>query len=55
LEVGTVTVNGWGLINANTPFGGLKQSGFGRELGEEALDEWSTIKVVKQLLPDSLE
>ncbi|KAJ4508609.1 hypothetical protein HRR83_005701 [Exophiala dermatitidis] len=50
LEVGTVTVNSWGLINANTPFGGVKQSGFGRDLGREALDEWTTVKTVKHVL-----
>lgn len=50
LEVGTVTVNCWGMLNANTPFGGVKQSGFGRDLGREGLEEWTTTKTVKYLL-----
>ncbi|EJP66827.1 Aldehyde dehydrogenase [Beauveria bassiana] len=47
LESGQVTVNCWGMLHANTPFGGVKQSGFGRDMGEEALDGWLTTKVVK--------
>ncbi|KPI36520.1 Aldehyde dehydrogenase [Cyphellophora attinorum] len=47
LESGQVTVNAWGLLSANMPFGGYKQSGFGRDGGEEALAEWTTIKAVK--------
>lgn len=47
LETGQVTVNCWGALHANTPFGGVKQSGFGRDMGEEALDSWLATKVVK--------
>lgn len=47
LESGQVTVNCWGMLHANTPFGGVKQSGFGRDMGEEALDAWLTTKTVK--------
>jgi len=47
IEAGQVTVNIWGTVNANTPFGGVKESGFGREMGKEALDEWTIPKVVK--------
>ncbi|EGX88431.1 aldehyde dehydrogenase, putative [Cordyceps militaris CM01] len=47
LESGQVTVNCWGTLHANTPFGGVKQSGFGRDMGEEALDSWLTTKSVK--------
>ncbi|KAK5263591.1 hypothetical protein LTR96_011022 [Exophiala xenobiotica] len=50
LEVGTVTVNCWGMLSANTPFGRVKQSGFGRDLGKEALEEWTTVKTVKHFL-----
>jgi aldehyde dehydrogenase (NAD+) len=47
-----VTVNSWGALNANTPFGGWKQSGFGRDMGEEALDSWLVTKTVKHnILP----
>lgn len=52
IETGQVTINIWGSINANTPFGGVKQSGIGRDLGIEALNEWTTTKVTKfNLLP----
>ncbi|KAK3322783.1 putative aldehyde dehydrogenase [Apodospora peruviana] len=47
IESGQVTVNCWGILHANTPFGGVKQSGFGRDMGEEALDGWLTTKTVK--------
>jgi aldehyde dehydrogenase (NAD+) len=41
-----------GALNANTRFGGVKESGFGRDMGEEALDSWLTTKVIKHnILP----
>ncbi|KAI1384590.1 aldehyde dehydrogenase [Hypoxylon trugodes] len=47
IEAGTVTVNSWGRPNANTPFGGVKQSGFGRDSGHEALESWLVTKTIK--------
>ncbi|BCR83247.1 putative aldehyde dehydrogenase [Aspergillus chevalieri] len=47
IETGQVTVNCWGNLHSNTPFGGMKQSGFGRDLGKEALDGWTSTKTVK--------
>ncbi|KAF0324941.1 putative aldehyde dehydrogenase [Colletotrichum asianum] len=47
IESGQVTINCWGMLHANTPFGGVKQSGFGRDLGEESLDGWLNSKTVK--------
>lgn len=47
LEVGQVTVNMWGVVTANTTFGGYKESGMGRDLGKEALDGWTQVKSVK--------
>jgi aldehyde dehydrogenase (NAD+) len=47
IECGQVTVNMWGTVNANTPFGGFKESGFGRDLGRESLSEWSQVKCIK--------
>ncbi|KAL4723031.1 hypothetical protein ACLX1H_010272 [Fusarium chlamydosporum] len=41
IEAGMITVNTWGSISANTPFGGIKQSGFGRENGIDALNDWT--------------
>jgi acyl-CoA reductase-like NAD-dependent aldehyde dehydrogenase len=45
-QAGTVWINGYGLADAPAPFGGLKQSGFGRELGEASLDEYLQTKTV---------
>ncbi|PHH91914.1 hypothetical protein CDD83_9781 [Cordyceps sp. RAO-2017] len=47
IECGQVTVNMWGTVNVNTPFGGFKESGFGRDLGQEAIEEWTQVKSVK--------
>jgi aldehyde dehydrogenase (NAD+) len=40
LKAGSIFVNCGGIISPNVPFGGYKQSGFGRELGQYALDEY---------------
>jgi len=40
LEAGTVWINTYGMFDAAVPFGGRKHSGFGRELGEEALEPY---------------
>lgn len=47
LESGQVTVNCWGMMTPNMPFGGVKQSGFGRDMGEEALEAWLSVKSIK--------
>jgi acyl-CoA reductase-like NAD-dependent aldehyde dehydrogenase len=46
LESGTVWINDWHMVNAKYPFGGVKQSGIGRELGPNALDEYVEPKFV---------
>lgn len=46
LESGTVWINDWHMVNAMYPFGGVKQSGLGRELGPGALDEYTEQKFV---------
>lgn len=52
LESGQVTVNAWAMLSPNVPFGGVKESGFGRDMGEEALEGWTTVKAVKyHILP----
>ncbi|EMD68566.1 hypothetical protein GGP41_003221 [Bipolaris sorokiniana] len=51
LESGQVTINAWGMLAANMPFGGHKQSGFGRDGGLEALEDWTTVKAVKIVVP----
>jgi acyl-CoA reductase-like NAD-dependent aldehyde dehydrogenase len=39
IEAGTVMVNGVGQMSPSTPFGGFKQSGFGREGGRAGIEE----------------
>lgn len=46
LEVGTVSVNTPAVVGIETPFGGYKQSGYGRELGSEGLDAFLQSKSV---------
>jgi aldehyde dehydrogenase (NAD+) len=46
LEAGTVTVNGTGRISPAAPFGGVKQSGFGREGGRAGIEEMVQTKAV---------
>ncbi|MGA9531592.1 MAG: aldehyde dehydrogenase family protein [Anaerolineales bacterium] len=46
VQAGTVWVNCYGLYDAAAPFGGTKESGFGREMGEEALDLYTQTKTV---------
>lgn len=47
LEVGMVTVNADSASEAETPFGGVKISGFGRELGELGIGEFLNYKLVR--------
>jgi len=46
LRAGTVWVNCYDVFDAAAPFGGFKMSGFGRELGEYALELYSEVKTV---------
>lgn len=46
LEVGTVWINTYGLMSPSMPHGGRRQSGHGRELGHEGLDEYTVAKSV---------
>lgn len=46
LRAGSVWVNCYGLIDSISPFGGYKQSGFGRELGSQSIDLYTQIKSV---------
>lgn len=46
LEAGTVWINQYNFFTTGAPFGGFKQSGFGRELGREALDHFTETKMV---------
>jgi aldehyde dehydrogenase (NAD+) len=46
LRAGTVWVNNYRLVSHALPFGGYKQSGVGREMGPEALHEFTEVKSV---------
>lgn len=48
LEVGLVTVNTGGTSLPETPFGGVKQSGYGHEGGLEGLEAYSVRKLINQ-------
>ncbi|KAF9451002.1 aldehyde dehydrogenase [Macrolepiota fuliginosa MF-IS2] len=46
LEAGSIWVNCARMLDVNVPFGGYKQSGIGRELGQYALDTYTQVKGV---------
>lgn len=46
LRVGTVWVNTYQQVNPAVPYGGVKQSGYGRNLGEASLDDFTQVKSV---------
>lgn len=46
LHAGVLSINSNSSVRPSTPFGGVKQSGFGRELGMAALDGYSELKNV---------
>lgn len=46
LRAGTVWVNNYRLVSHALPFGGYKQSGVGREMGPESLNEFTEIKSI---------
>ena len=46
LNVGTVWINSYRAVSYNTPFGGVKQSGHGKDNGLEAIDGFVNTKVI---------
>jgi phenylacetaldehyde dehydrogenase len=50
LRAGTVWVNCYNVFDAALPFGGYKQSGWGREMGHEVLNNYTQVKSVCTLL-----
>jgi aldehyde dehydrogenase (NAD+) len=46
LRAGTVWINTYNLYDAAMPFGGYKQSGYGRDLGRHALENYTVTKAV---------
>jgi aldehyde dehydrogenase (NAD+) len=54
LKAGTVWVNTYNTLHWQLPFGGYKESGIGRELGEAALENYTQTKTVSIRLGDAL-
>ena len=54
LKAGTVWVNQYNMLHWQLPFGGYKESGIGRELGEAALSNYTQTKTVSIRLGDAL-
>ncbi|HUD38750.1 MAG TPA: aldehyde dehydrogenase family protein [Streptosporangiaceae bacterium] len=50
IRAGTVWINCYNVFDASLPFGGYKQSGWGREMGHEALEAYTEVKAVTTLL-----
>jgi len=46
LRAGTVWINCYNIFDAAMPFGGYKQSGWGREMGKESLELYTEVKAV---------
>ncbi|MGB8507929.1 MAG: aldehyde dehydrogenase family protein [Pyrinomonadaceae bacterium] len=46
LNAGTIWINTFNMFNAASPFGGYKQSGYGREMGRHALEMYTHVKSV---------
>ena len=46
LQAGTVWINTYNVFDAASPFGGYRQSGWGREMGEEAIDLYTEVKSI---------
>lgn len=53
LRTGTVWINTWHVLRPDAPFGGYKQSGYGRECSYHSLMAYSEVKhICQDLTPD---
>jgi acyl-CoA reductase-like NAD-dependent aldehyde dehydrogenase len=52
IDAGTVWANTYGAFHPTLPFGGTKSSGFGRELGESAVDGYTELKTIVEDISD---
>ena len=50
-QAGSVWINCYDMVTAQTPFGGFKQSGHGRELGPEGVKEYLETKTITIKVP----
>lgn len=46
IKAGTVWINTHNVLDVSVPFGGYKQSGWGRELGRQSIEEYTQLKTV---------
>jgi phenylacetaldehyde dehydrogenase len=46
MRAGTVWINCYNIFDAALPFGGYKQSGWGREMGHDVLENYTEVKAV---------
>jgi acyl-CoA reductase-like NAD-dependent aldehyde dehydrogenase len=46
LQAGTVWINCWGDTDAASPFGGVRASGYGREMGRAAIELYSQTRSI---------
>ena len=46
LRAGTIWINTYNVYDAALPFGGYKQSGWGREMGHEVLEAYTEVKAI---------
>ncbi|MFZ0044169.1 MAG: aldehyde dehydrogenase family protein, partial [Solirubrobacteraceae bacterium] len=53
VEAGVLSINSNTSVRVATPFGGFKQSGYGRELGPHALDAYTEVKSIFYATPDA--
>lgn len=51
IKAGTVWVNCFNAFSPQTPFGGFKDSGLGREMSQYGLQQYTEVKVVVQQIP----
>ena len=52
IEAGMVAVNTFALASAETPYGGIKQSGFGREGGSHGINDYLNIKYINMVMEE---
>jgi len=48
IDAGTIWINTYGMFHNEAPYGGFKQSGFGKELGQEGFHEYTRLKHVNR-------